>query len=159
MKGIDVQIARQITDFQTYLWASNICSWNGRCQINYRNDKQVPECLNSGTNEYQGVSLDDTKDVISFFDVLPQRTIKEADVDIYFAVKLNKLYPAVSERATEYVLNAVVLNIIQGCVFDVVSITEGYEAWKQWSDVKKEDNMQPFYLFKIKTKTQYSLTC
>jgi hypothetical protein len=159
MKGIDIQIDKQRLIFTNYLFAGNICSWNGRCQTNYRNDKAVPECLNAGTLNYADVTLDDTKDVISFFDVLPQRTIDKAEVDIYFAVKLTKLFPSVTERATEYVLNAIALNLIQGQTFDIENITEGYESWKQWSNVKKEDNMHPFYLFKIKTKTQYSLTC
>jgi len=159
MKGIDVTIEKQRLIFAANLWTSNICSWNGRCQVNYRDGKEVPECLNSGTNNYLDVILDDTKDVISFFDVLPQRTIGEADVDIYFAIRLDKLYPSVMERATEYVLSDVMLNLQLGQTFDAENITEGYEAWKRWSNVKKEDNMQPFYLFKIKTKTQYSLTC
>ena len=159
MKGIDVQIEKQRLIFTNYLWTSNICSWNGRCQTNFRDDKMVPECLNAGTNNYSDVTLDDSKDAICFFDVLPQRTITEADVDIYFAVNLAKLYPLIAERATEYVLSDVVLNLVQGQTFDVEKIIEGYEAWKQWSNVKKEDNMQPFYLFKIKTKTQYLLTC
>jgi hypothetical protein len=158
LKGIDINIEKQRTDFAR-LWTVNNCSWNGRCQINYRKDKAIPECLNPGTLEYAEVLLDDTKDVISFFDVLSQRTRSDADIDIYFAVKLNKVYPNVVERATEYVLNDIVLNLVMAGIFDVVNITEGYEAWQKWSNVKKEDNMQPFYLFKIKTKTQYSLTC
>ena len=159
MKGIDIQIEKQRLIFAAYLWTTNICSWNGRCQTNYRNDKAVPECLNAGTNNYTDITLDDTKDVISFFDVLPQRTIDKAEIDIYFAVKLPTLYPSVTERATEYALNAVAMNLILGQTFNIETITEGYEAWKNWSNVKKEDNMQPFYLFKIKTNTQYSLTC
>jgi hypothetical protein len=158
LKGIDINIEKQRIAFAT-LWTVNTCSWNGRCQINYRKDKSVPECLNPGMNEYAEVLLDDTKDVISFFDLLPQRTRSDADVDIYFAVKLDKIYPTVVERATEYVLNDIVLNLVMSGTFDVINITEGYEAWQKWSNVKKEDNMQPFYLFKIKTKTQYSLTC
>jgi hypothetical protein len=157
LKGIDTQIERQRLAFVEYLWTTNICSFNGRCQTNYRSDKPVPEVLISGTTNYMDVTLDDSKDAICFFDVLPQRTIGKAEVDIYFAVKLNKLYPAVAERATEYALNAVGLNLTIGQTFDIESITEGFEAWKNWSNVKKEDNMAPFYLFKIKTKTEYSL--
>jgi hypothetical protein len=162
MKGIDIIIEKQRLMFAAYLWTGNNCSWYGRCQINYRNDKAVPEVLNAGTNNYTEVLFDDTRDAISFFDVLPDRTEDLATVDIYFAVKLSKLFPSITERATEWVLLDVIKRLHQGGLFipdKTKSITDGYEAWKQWSMVKKEDNMQPFYLFKIKTNVQYVLTC
>ena len=162
MKGIDIVIEKQRLMFAAYLWTGNNCSWYGRCQTNYRNDKAVPEVLNAGTNNYTEVLFDDTKDAISFFDVLPDRTEDLAIIDIYFAVKLSKLFPSVTERASEWVLADVIKRLHQGGLFipdKTKSITDGYEAWKQWSMVKKEDNMQPFYLFKVKTNVQYVLTC
>lgn len=158
MKGIDVQIEKQRLLFSTYLWAANSCSWYGRCQVNYREDKAIPEVLTSG-NEYRDVLLDDTKDAICFFKVLPERTLNEATVEIYFAVNLNKLYSSVTERATEYALSEAVEWTVKGGLFKVDSIMDGFEAWRGFGMVKKEDNLQPFYLFKLKTIVNYVLTC
>ncbi len=165
MKGIDTIIEAQRLMFAQYLWPTNNCQWYGRCQINARAMKGnissvIPEVLNAGTKEYTNVLLNDSYDSISFFDVQSERTIETATVDIYFAVRLDRLYPTVQERATEYVLSDVALALKRGGFFvDVVKITDGYDGWKQWTIVRKEDNMQPFYLFKFRTNTQYSLTC
>lgn len=158
MKGIDIQIEKQRLIFSTYVWLTNSCSWYGRCQVNHREGKDHPEVYVSG-NEYRDVLLDDTKDAISFFNVLPERTINKATVDIYFAVNLKKLYPLITERATEYVLSEILEWINKGNAFTVESITDGYEAWRTFGLVKKEDNMHPFYLFKIRTIVNYDLTC
>jgi len=157
MKGVDVPIEKQRLIFDAYLWASNTSDWFGRCSVNYREEGQVPEVLVSG-NEYRDVLLDDSKDSVCFFHVLPDRTDR-ATVDIYFAVNLKKLYPSVTERATEYALSDVTKRILQGGMFKVESISDGYESWRQWSMVKKEDNMQPHYLFRVRTNVEYSLNC
>lgn len=158
MKGIDVPIEKQRLIFNDHLWTGFNCSWNGRCQVNYRDEKTVPEVLVSGS-DYKDVLLDDSKDAISFFYVQPERTIDEATVEIYFAVKLPTLYPLVTERATEYALLDAIDKVKRGSLFSVTGIVDGYESWRTFGMVKKEDNMQPFYLFKLITKLQYSLTC
>lgn len=158
MKGVDIVIEKQRLIFSGYLWTTFTCSWNGRCMRNYHSNLQIPEILVSGNN-YSDVLLDDRKDALCFFDVLSERTENTANVDIYFAVNLLKLYPLVSERATEYALSDVVRWIRSGGLFTIKSIHDGYEAWSNWGMVKKEDNMQPFYLFKIKTSVEYVLNC
>jgi hypothetical protein len=156
-KGIDIPIDNQVTAFTTYLWTGLTRSFYGRVMRNYRNGKIVPERF-SGTN-YTDVLLDDTQGAMCFFDVEPRRTPTEATVNIYFAVNLTAAYSAVSERATEYALSDVLLLLKQSGYFTVEEIVEGYESWSQWEGVKREDNMQPFYLFCIKTNCNYLITC
>lgn len=156
-KGIDIPIDEQKGIFQTYLWPAFTCSWYGRCDRNYRDDQLFPEVLSSG--QYVDVLLDDTKAAISFFDVLPERTSNNATVEIYFAVKLSTLYSTITERATEYVIGEVLKWLARGNKFTVEGIMTGYESWSKWALVKKEDNMHPFFLFKIITNVQYIITC
>jgi len=116
MKGIDIVIEKQRLIFSGYLWTTFTCSWNGRCMRNYHQNLQIPEILVSGNN-YSDVLLDDRKDALCFFDVLSERTENTANVDLYFAVNLLKLYPTITERATEYALSDVVRWIHQeGCL-------------------------------------------
>jgi len=158
MKGIDIQIESLRKTFEDHLWLDFFNSFNGRCMRNYR-DKMIPEVLNPGSLNYNEVLLDDTKTSISFFDVLPERTEQKATVHIYFAVNLSKLYPSVSERATEYALSDAILLIRTHGLFTIEGITDGYESWSNWDKVKREDNMHPFYLFRIETTVEYKLTC
>lgn len=158
MKGIDVPIESLKSTFENHLWVGFFNSFNGRCMRTYR-EKMIPEVLKSGTTNYSEVLLDDTKTSISFFDVLPDRTEQKATVHIYFAVNLSKLYPSVSERATEYALSDAILLIRKHGLFTIEGIMDGYESWSNWDKVKKEDNMQPFYLFRIETTVEYKLTC
>jgi len=158
-KGIDIPIDAQKTLFSTYLWPTFSRLFYGRCMRNYRDEKLWPEVMTAGTSEYVDVQLNDRYDVISFFDVLPTRTPESATVDIYFAVKLTKLYPSITERATEYALADAIYRVKQSGYFTVEEITDGYESWSQWAGVKREDNMQPFYLFRLRTKISYTLTC
>jgi hypothetical protein len=158
MRGIDVPIESLRSTFEDLLWIANRADFYGRCMRNYR-DNVTPEVLIEDSKEYTEVLLDDTKDVISFFDVQPKRDERTASINIFFAVNLQSLYPTVPERATEYALQDVLMTIKRHAQFTVTGITEGYEAWKEWDKVKKEDNMHPFYLFRIETTVEYSLTC
>lgn len=158
-KGIDTPIDAQVTLFTSYLWITASRLFYGRAMRNYRDGQMVPEVLSVGTLRYTEVLLNDAYDALCFFDVLTPRTPDKATVDIYFAVKLTKLYPAITERATEYVLDDVIYRLKQGGMFEVEEIFEGYEAWSQWGGVKREDNMQPFYLFRLRTNVQYTITC
>ncbi|HPT12591.1 MAG TPA: hypothetical protein PLP69_08175 [Bacteroidales bacterium] len=158
MKGIDVQIESLRSTFESLLWTAFNNSFNGRCMHNYR-EGVIPEVLNDDSHEYKEVLLDDKFDSIVFFDVLPKRGIGSADVNIYFAVNLSTIYPSVDERATEHALSDVAMVIKRHANFEMTSITDGFESWKDWSMVKQEDNMQPFYLFRIETTVTYNLIC
>jgi hypothetical protein len=159
-KGIDVVIDKQVAAFTSYLWTANSCSWFGGTQPDYRPEGTFASYLLQG-NEYRDVLLDDTKDVICFFDPQPERTTNpdRAIVDIYFAVKLDKLYPSVIGRASEYALADAVGFVKQCGIFTVEKIIDGYESWKDYSMTKKEDNLHPFYLFRLRTNVDYVLTC
>jgi hypothetical protein len=156
MKGIDVLIERQKAIYAA-MWTDYTTVEYGRIFRNERDGKTTPEAL-SGT-EYKNVEFDDTLDGILFFDVLPRRSVNLgshiADVHIYFAVKLDKLYPSVTERATEYLINDVLLNTFD---FKVNAIITGKEAFDTWGS-KPEDNMQPFFLLRIETSVKYKMTC
>lgn len=158
-KGIDIPIDAQVTLFTTYLWTAVSRLFYGRAMRNYRNNQMIPEVLNASTLKYTEVLLNDAYDALCFFDVITPRTPDSATVDIYFAVKLTKIYSSVTERATEYVLNDVLFRLKQGGYFNVEEISEGYESWSQWAGVKREDNMQPFYLFRLRTNVKYTITC
>jgi hypothetical protein len=157
MKGIDVVIDKQTTIFKARLWTTKKANYYGRCHRNYRDDQMIPEVIQDG-NEYTTLLLNDRLDVISFFDVLPDRTHNEATVDIYFAVNIPNLYTT-EDRDTEAALSDVAYWLRAAGIFTIESISEGYESWKQWGMVKKEDNMNPFFLFKFRTKVSYNLNC
>lgn len=158
MKGVDIVIEKQRLIFNDHLWTGNDCSWFGNCMPDERPEGTFPSVLISGS-DYRDVLLDDTKDVISFFDVAPERTENRCSVDIYFAVNLSKLYPSITESQTEYALADSVEWVKKGGMFTIEKIVDGYESWKGWSMCKREDNMHPFYLFKITTNVNYVLTC
>lgn len=158
MKGIDIPIESLRSTFESYLWDGLNNAFYGRCMRNFR-DKMIPEVLVMNSINYSEVLLDDTKTSLCFFDVLPQRTEQKATVHIYFAVNLAKHFPYIGERATEYALSDVVLLIRKHGLFAIEGITDGYDAWKDWDMVKREDNMHPFYLFRIETTVEYNLTC
>jgi len=158
MKGIDIQIESLRSYFEDLLFNGFDTIFYGRCMRNYR-DGMIPEVLKSGAKEYTEVLLNDRFDVLSFFDVESARTLNEATVNIYFAVNLSVIYSTVNERATEYALSEIVMLIKRHGLFEITGITDGYESWKDWDKVKKEDNMQPYYLFRIETKVTYNLIC
>lgn len=156
MKGIDVPISKQVNIFEE-MWRGKNTVVYGRVFRNERDGQEIPEALSG--SEYSEVLIDDTKDGICFFDVRPARIFiggnYQADVDIYFAVNLDKLYPDVTERATEYLLDDVLSNLFK---FQVITITTGKEAFAGWG-AKPEDNMQPFFLVRIETIIDYKQTC
>jgi len=159
VKGIDISIDKQRRIFEDYLFKTHSCQFYGRVMRNYRDNQLVPEVL-IGAGHYQDTLPDTKYDVIAFFDVQPTRTADRATVDIYFAVNIGKMFPAFeTERATEYAISDILLLVRRGGMFTVEEFTEGYEGWSQWSGVKREDNMHPFYLLRVRTNINYLITC
>lgn len=156
MKGIDIPIQSQVDIFKD-MWTGTDTKVYGRIFRNERDGNNVPEALDG--NEYKEVLIDDTKDGICFFDVRPEREINggshTAVVDVYFAVNLSKLYPSVTERATEYMLNDILKHLQWLKPLRIVTGTESFATW----DVKAEHNMQPFFLLRIETIVNYKITC
>jgi len=165
MIGIDYKIDVLKAVFDASLFTSvadNTYTPYGRAFINNKEfDMTIPEVLISGTNEYKPVKFDDKLDGISFMvvrnDVIGDTYVDmKADVDIYFAVNLNKLYPSVSERAVEY-LHKDVLELLSDSEFEFVSYTQGYDAFSEFTNVKPSDNMQPYYLVKFTTRVEFQI--
>lgn len=159
MTGIDIPIDLQNDVFEAHLWntITGVVRY-GRVFRTYRDDKMIPEVWISG-NDYRDVLLNDAIPALSFFDVVERTGLDGAIVDIYFAVNVSTLHSSATERTTEDCLKDAVTWIQRGGIFTAVGISEGYESWKQWGMVKKEDDMHPFFLFKIRCNVKYSLFC
>ncbi len=160
MKGIDVEIEKIRVYLAAKLWTGKTVTFNGRIFRNLKDGDTIPETFVNGI-DYTDVLLDDTKDAIVFFDVMPNETFNSqftADVWICFAVNLLKLYPSVTtERATEYAHEDAVKWIKRRC--DITGLVRGYPAFSEYSRVKESDNFYPFYLFRINTKIKYKQVC
>jgi hypothetical protein len=135
----------------------------GRAYNNLRKVGVIPEIMISGTHKYKDVLLDTGIIGTSFMIVDNDYTISNAvvnttQVDLYFAVNLTKLYPSVTERATEY-LHRDVQEIVRYSRFDMSAITSGREAFSDFAEtlVKVGDNMQPYYLCKFRIEIEYNI--
>jgi len=157
MKGIDIPINAMVEKFKAKLWNGKTVDFNGRV---FRNEREingrtviVPEIFISG-KEYKSKVFDDFKDAGCFFDVSPNRNIDEqyAMVDVCFYVNLNKIYPAiVTERATENV-HEDVMKLLEFSDFEIQELITGIEAFADYQLRQNKVDMQPYYVFKFKTK-------
>lgn len=165
MIGIDYKISVLQADFASNLFASvtgHTYTSYGRAFVNRKEfDSVIPEIQLPSSNEYVPVKFNDKLDGLSFMvvgnDVVVISSVDLlADVDIYFAVNLRKLYPTVTERAVEY-LHRDVLDILSTSEFELESYTQGFDAYSEFTNVKSSDNMQPFYLVRFKTKVEFQV--
>ena len=163
MIGIDAKIESLQAQFNSKLFTSivgNTYTAYGRAFLNEREEGTVPEILYDGEVDYKEVLIDTGVDGQSFFvvendDVAITPFDYETPVSIYFAVNLKILYPAVTERAVEY-LHRDVLEILNSSPFDIQKFTKGREAFSDF-EVKIGDNMHPFYLCKFSTLVQWNI--
>jgi len=157
MIGIDAKIERLKVLFEQGLFLDYSYNSYGRAFLNDRDGEVVPEILIDDTHEYKEVLLDDTIAASSFFVVRNDYTVKNSlvsgAVDIYFSVNLKTVYPDVTERALEY-LHRDVSKIINGESFELANITSGKDAFSDF-DIRLGDNMQPYYLAKFVTNTNW----
>lgn len=161
MIGIDAEIEKAQTALVKVI--PTLTAY-GRANLNEREGiGTVPEVLVSGTNQYKDVLIDSSIAGLCFFiqenDIdISGGTETTSDVSIYFAVNLKKLYPSVSERATEY-LHRDILNALKYGKFEPTSITSGRESFSAFAPefVKIGDNMQPYYLCKVATEIEYNI--
>lgn len=161
-KGIDIPIDDLVELFEAKLWTGNNCDFHGRI---FRNESTneisndiIPEYFSDG--EYKEILLDDTFDAICFFDVLPESEIigtGQADTRICFAVNLDKLYPSVGTRATEYAHEDVfkLVHISQGFVEGTGRLIRGLPSFSDYSTVKANDDLHPWYLFRFDVRFEY----
>ena len=158
-KGIDVPIQKLMTQFQNKLWTDFNFSIIGRIQRDEEfNRRPIPMMLIEGTRKYKDVLLDSNFDARCFFDVLPHRGNNRATVWICFLVNLEKLYPNVAERATEYA-HADVSNLILQSAFTPTGLVTDLAAFREYDLTQATDNLHPFYLFRFNTDIVYQNNC
>jgi len=162
--GVDYHIDILKGEFNANLFtdiANNTYTAYGRAYVNERDGQTIPEIQTASTTEYSEVLLNTGVDGLSFMvvgdeiDPLSQLDYV-ASVDVYFAVNLDVLYPAVTERATEY-LHRDVGKWLNDSEFDITKIVTGREAFKDFDLIKEGDNLEPFYLVKFETTVEYQL--
>lgn len=163
MIGIDPKIEELRKLFEDNLWTGTTYESYGRAFIVEREGEDTPNIYLENNLDYQDVLIDDRIDASSFFVVRTDRdplgnsfSDYTVDVDIYFSVKLDKTYPAVTERATEYV-HRDVIDLMGGTTFKNPKMVTGKKAFADFGFVKITDNMQPFYLVKFETSVEYKL--
>jgi len=164
MIGVDAPIERLRLLFVGNLWSGKNNSFNGRCFRNEQDGKLIPEIKITG-NDYEEVLLQDFNDSTVFFDVEPTRESNgkdnlKANINIYFAVDLSKLYPSLDRNeATETAYRDVIDQINIGG-FNFTSLSTGFESYDTWNyDESAEDNMSSYHLFRINTTIDYNLNC
>lgn len=160
-KGVDIPIEKLVAKFTSGLWDGNNNVFRGRIQRTLKNGETFPEYYDSTEKRYKDVLLNKKVDSTVFFDVQPTEEYSGlfiADVWICFAINLKKLYPDVSERATEYAHEAA-LKVIKKSSFKVTGLVRGLDAFSDYELVKESDNMNQFYLFRFNTTVKYPQNC
>ena len=160
-KGIDTPIDALVAKFTSDLWTANTNVFRGRIQRTVRDGGTFPEWYNSVSKRYEDVLLNKFVDSTVFFDVQAAEKYDNrfiADVWICFSVNLKKLYPLISERATEYA-HEDALKVIRKTSFKPVGLVRGLDAFNEYKLVKESDNMNQFYLFRWNTVVKYPQNC
>lgn len=163
MIGIDAEIEKLKDRFALKLFLGSTYNSIGRVFITRRDGQELPEMQVSGTEEYQEVLPNDKIDGHSFFLVSDELEkvsddFLKANVSIYFSVNLDALYPAISERAVEY-LHRDVMEIIEQSRFNLLKLVTGIRAFDMFGFVKDTDNMEPYYLVRFDTEINYNQKC
>ena len=155
MKGIDVPIERLRSKFDNSLWTDADTTFYGRI---FRIDRDGIKPMNFVyPKDYEDVLTDDRLDALCFFDVLPTADYDggfSSTVWIQFAVNLSALYGGVTERATEYAHEDALKVIKRVGGFSVTGLVRGIEAFADYTGVKVSDDMQPYYIFRIRQNSK-----
>lgn len=160
-KGIDIPINELVSKFTDKLWVGNNNVFRGRIQRLLKDGETYPEYYDATEKRYKDVLLNKKVDSTVFFDVQSSEDYEyrlTANVWICFAINLGKLYPSVSERATEYA-HEDVIKIIEKSSFKTTGLVRGLAAFSDYNLVKETDNMNQFYLFRIETVVKYPQKC
>jgi len=165
MIGIDEIIQTQQNRFTSNLWTGVgglKYSSHHRAFINEREGLRIPEIQVSGKVHYLDTLLDTFVHALSFFVVDEERVALdnvdfETTVWIYFAVNLDVLYSAISERAEEYLIRDVTTDLAY-TQFRLNSVKTGLNSFQDDFDfVKESDNMEPFFLARFETKVIFNV--
>jgi len=160
-KGIDIPIDSLVDKFTDKLWVGNNNVFRGRIQRVLRDKETFPEYYDPTDKRYKDVLLNSKVDATVFFDVQSNEDYNgrfNANVWICFSVNLKKLYPNISERATEYA-HEDAIKIINKSSFKVTGLVRGLDAFSEYSLVKQTDNMNRFYLFRVEATIAYPQKC
>jgi hypothetical protein len=160
--GIDILIDDLVSKFEDRLWTTNTNVFKGRIQRTIREGGEIPEWYNPTTERYEDVLLNSAVDSTVFFDVQPTEDYQNqftAEVWICFAINLQTLYPAISERATEYAHEDALKVIKKYSSFKPTGLVRGLPAFQEYELVKESDNMNQFYLFRWNTVVKYPQKC
>ena len=160
--GVDIPIDALVTKFGTKLWSGNNNVFRGRIQRTLKNGETFPEYYDPIEKRYKDVLLNKKVDSTVFFDVQSNETYTsrfKAEVWICFSVNLAKLYPLISERATEYAHDDALKVIEKYSSFKPTGIVRDLDAFSEYNLVKESDNMNEFYLFRINTEIVYPQNC
>ena len=162
-KGIDIPIDALVAKFTSKLWAGKTNVFKGRIQrVTDNNGNLRPKWFDPSSNRYTDVLLQKSNASTSFFDVQPTEEYDNrfiADVWICFAINLKTLYPAITERATEYAHEDVLKIIKKNSSFKPTGLVRGLDAFSEYNLVKESDNMNQFYLFRWNTTISYPQNC
>ena len=166
MIGLDAKIESLRAKFASDLYSSTSYSAKGRAFWNEKGEENIPELYLDDGKNYEETLLNTKIDGHSFFLVDPEigvlsKSDRKADVGIYFAVNLAKLYPNVTERAVEYI-HRDVTKILMNYPFKLKEdggIITGLKAFEDFGFVKDSDNMHPFYLVRFNTEIEYKQNC
>lgn len=159
--GIDTPIQRLVSVMGAKLWTGKSVEINGRAYINQRDSGTVPEVFDSVSGRYLEVLLDSSKSGTVFFDWRNSTEIKAsrhtATVWILFAINLTTLYPSETIRADEHAHGDVLELLRKSGEFEPQRLVAGLEAFKEYTAYdKKEQDMQPFHLFRVECKVNYN---
>jgi hypothetical protein len=160
--GIDYEIDKITTKLNANLFTAvvgNTYTAYGRAYVNSHNGESIPEVNTASSKEYVDKLLNDTVNGISFFVVENNYSPRgdgrsfEAVVSLFFAVNTDILYPAVTERATEYLVRDVINELVRS-KFKMSdqsdAVTIGLDAFSDFDIVKEGDDMRPFLLARFR---------
>lgn len=161
-KGVDIPIDALVAKFTSKLWTGKDNVFRGRIQRVLKKGETFPEYYDPIEKRYKDVLLNRKVASTCFFDVQPTEEYDNrfiADVWICFAINLKKLYPAITERATEYAHEDVLKIIKKNSSFKPTGLVRGLDAFSEYNLVKESDNMNQFYLFRWNTTIKYPQNC
>lgn len=171
MTGVDLPVSKLRNLFANYLWQIPGIR-HEYYAVAYRNrDKQenaIAELFvgKEKGRDYKECMFTDKTDVLCFFDVEDNVTDLDerpkVEVNIIFAVNLQKLYPDLDYRANEEAYSAVkaVMSRVSQESIRPIGISKGLSAYGDLSiENLRSFNMHPWHTFAINTEMTVNYDC
>jgi hypothetical protein len=166
MMGIDAAIAEMNALFEEQLWPEVAGKkFFGRVfRERDENDNIRPLFFNKG-QDYRNVKFDDTTPVTCFYDcgdtVETDQQQHQRDVGIIFVVRLDKIYPSITDYRPEQEVEFDVRQILEQspAVFNDNGTVYGMPAYNDFATdgLKNVANLHPWFVFRINVKLSYLL--